>query len=1086
MNFISFPVETTNIFPLANSSVGSQLLTEWNIRSIGSVETNTKIKFFSGASFAHSMDDFAVTCQKDSEDSTISTSTVQIQPGRALVNGHFVQSLVPINIDLDDANYLAQKEGIPVLKGRLAIGLRMSYSTYNTLAETAKIEDDNGYFEGVQVVILPQKDVVLPENTDGENDFTKVNMNLLLATFNYKNGSVSSIKQNDAKIQSIEATRISGISDLLGNRYLSALGLDPNKLYIYAGKSADRSTTSGKATWCDATDSEMIWDRSPKIGISNPSHQSTFKYNEDTGKTQLVLAHKQVDGMKNTQGQSVYYQDKTLDLPTADFDTNTGGTINATYTGKIKEIRDKVDSYYRLTGGRMKAFIDVLNNRDDLPQIPRSDEPIDPPTTEEFFTELNNVKNSLNDLQNTVNGLQKKIEDDVDQKLSDAEAEMKQDNQTQLAGINSQISSINTSISSLDSRVSALELGTDSDSKTAIATLQSQVASLQSQVSQLRASLDSYYAEFASELGLHESQAEREHAQLKADLEAELDSDINALQQSIDAIQSQLRTYVDGKVKTLAAKYNVTYDYVWRPGDYVIVGQDYTVEATVEGRAPATMYVVGAPTIRTIRYVATETQVLNIADGKDNKTYSESLKALKHTVPDTLIGGVCLAESESTDNTMTQDDLIGSWDYTTYKGQPGKDYFVARVVTQSEDGKTETWKSYFYTPNLVNSQYSYQDPIWITGGVPLATESTVGGFQSVAEDDYGYGYVRIDENGRLRVVDYELLLTGVLSYQLGQDYTEGAGISLTELQSILDENVNNRTAFPNQTQITNANNENRDPYIIHLYLTLPDESGTLTLHDIGSRYDTVVYLHIRGNATSNLTLQISKCDKLRIDSNISGAPNIILNDVNLFYDAEVLDYIDTIAGLKLWYKKYDSSDPNIQLDGMTVTSLDDVEMTDNIDPWDSTYANDNHYHYAVRSLTFADDGSIIKVGMLVGDSTTANIDEGKSVFAASFTLPQTSGLAYPETKMTHRIKITGTFVSHYYVTTDDEYMMKVTEFTALTQKYDVLSRSAETTGTISFLTDAFTVQEINGVDPATTVDGWDLNTPHYFEGGMIE
>ena len=103
MNFIAFPVGTTNIFPIANSSAGGQLLTEFNMRSRESIATSSKVKYFIGPSFTHSQDDFKVSTQRDNSggDITISNTTIQIAPGRALVNGHYVESLAPINIDID-------------------------------------------------------------------------------------------------------------------------------------------------------------------------------------------------------------------------------------------------------------------------------------------------------------------------------------------------------------------------------------------------------------------------------------------------------------------------------------------------------------------------------------------------------------------------------------------------------------------------------------------------------------------------------------------------------------------------------------------------------------------------------------------------------------------------------------------------------------------------------------------------------------------------------------------------------------------------------------------------------------------------
>ena len=44
MNFKRFSVGTTNIFPIANSTAGGQLLTEYNLRSRESVNTNQSVK----------------------------------------------------------------------------------------------------------------------------------------------------------------------------------------------------------------------------------------------------------------------------------------------------------------------------------------------------------------------------------------------------------------------------------------------------------------------------------------------------------------------------------------------------------------------------------------------------------------------------------------------------------------------------------------------------------------------------------------------------------------------------------------------------------------------------------------------------------------------------------------------------------------------------------------------------------------------------------------------------------------------------------------------------------------------------------
>lgn len=929
MNFIAFPVGATNIFPLANSAAGGQLLSEFNIRSRESVDTASSVKYFIGKSFVHAPEDFNVYSQRDGYDTTISNTTIQIQPGRALINGHYVELLTPINIDLDDANTLANKEGIASLKGDLAVGLKMAYSTYQTLAGSALVEDEDDYYEGVQVVILPKSAVKLPKDVPGPTEFSQINMHLLLATFSYKNGTISSIKQNTEKIRSVDAERISNIDDIISGTYVSKAKLDPNKLYTFAGKSSNGQTVDGRDTWCDSTDSLMIWDKTPTIDVTRPSSESSFTYDPVTGNTYLIAAHKQVDGMVNTGGQSVYYQDKLIALPNASFSDSTGGVVSPEYTNRIKSLRDKVDNMYWLNWGNCKAYIPVMNKFDDLPPIP-------------------------------------------------------------------------------------IDAGTADESQ-------------------------------------------------------------------------------------------------WWPGDYIVVGEDRyqstdpgnvssldvvsSTGATIS-RCPSTIYMVRPGFIQSITDQLMPgqsiTNVIEVPIAKVGKpdpktgqiqtqeTYNIAIAKMHRTVPDAL-KGVQIRSIRVQDSSEATQSAV---DFQTDHGDPYHDYYVVWYMTETTD--IETYHLVFYTPSSVSPNLEYVGPIYITGGVPFATESSTGGFRNIAETEVGSGYVRLDDEGHLRVVDYDLLLTGVLAYQLGEDRSEGSGLTVEKIQSNLEEYVNDRICFPNSNQIQNAQTNGTDPSIINLYLTLPEEGGEITIHDIGSRYAASLFVHIQGEATSATTINFINCDKLRIDPNIEGAPNIVLNKVNLYYDAEVLDKASSINNMTLWYERYSATDPNLSVSGMTVTLVGRIESTETIDPWDSNYANDNHYAYALRSLTFANDGTIVNVGLLVGDSTTANIDEGYSVFATPFTLPQSVGIGYPATKMTHKIKISGTFVSHYYVASENAYMMKSTDFSALTQKYNPLTGNVEVEGTIAFYTNAQLVSHINGVPAGTTVDCWDLNTPHFFTGGVVE
>lgn len=1091
MNFIAFPVGATNIFPLANSSAGGQLMSEFNIRSRESVATDSTVKYFIGPSYTHSMDDFAVYSRKDGYDTTISNTSIQIQPGRALVNGHYVELLSPIIIDLDDANYLANKENITALKGDLAVGLRMAYSTYQTLAGSALIENQDDYYEGIQVVVVPKEAVKLPKDVPGITQFPQVNMHLLLGTFTYKNGTVSKITQNLSKIQNVEAERIGNIDTLLSDKYIGKDNLDPNKLYVFSGKSSDGTTIDGRDTWCDATDSLMIWDNHPNVSTTIPSNQAYFKYDSSSGETSLVVPHKQVDGMRNTGGQLVYFDDKELKIPSADYTAGTGGIVTPAYTKKIKNISEKLDLFYRLPNGRMRQYIPVLTNREDLPEIPVSRDSKWPYSASEFSLDLRSLQASISRLDVRVT----RLESELDSKIKDGTSRYSAEYvstaiQPSIDTIKNSINSISTQLIALQNDVDELKSGSEGSGsnveierlKTRVTNLESLVGNsettgLQGDITELKAKLIAYKIELGTYVrDTVESEVSSQFGDFVDEERDVIDQALEEFQEAADALLLRVQEELDSR--------SIFTTWTWMPGDYVLVGEDQTVAANIDGRYPSTMYIVGPSQIDAITYVGSITETISTRDGLTSATYQRAYQTMMRQVPHSLAGGV---ELDSRQISAPSEASVNLWNpLSSYRGAPGIDYFVARMVETDEEANVETWTCYYYTPTLTENRFDYLDPVWITGGVPLATESSVGGFINVPSDVYGGGYVRMDDDGFLRLIDYELLLTGVLAYQLGQNYSEGAGLSIEELQSILEENVNDRVAFPNAYQIEEAKRLEVDPNVIHLYLSLPETPGTLTIHDIGSRYGTSLYVHISGSATSETVVNFVNCDKLRIDHTISGAPTINLSRCHLFYDAEVLDRLNIISNLTLWYERYESTDPDLQVDGMTVTLLGKMESTDSIDPWDSTYSNDNHYSYSLRSLTFGSDGSVIGVGMLVGDSTTSNIDEGRSVFASEFILPQSVGIGYPPSKMTHRIKVTGSFVSHYYVANEGAYMMKHTEFSAITQKYDELSASNEVGGTISFYTDAQLVSAINGVDVTTTVDGWDLNTPHFFLGGIIE
>lgn len=900
MNFICFPVAGTNIFPIANSTTGGQLVTEWNLRSRESVATPQEIEYLIGPSYTHSERDFYVRIQEDGAGTPISSTTLEILPGRCLLNGHFVESLTNIAIDLAEANSRAQNEQTQPLKGRLFIGLRAMYSTQQTLAGSLLVENTDNMFEGIQVVILPPEQFILPE--DSPTDESKVTAHIKLAEFYYVNGSINPstvINNYPGKCQYVDADRIGNVEGLLSDIYIRKTGLNPEKLYVFAGKGTDPAT--GLDTWCEAQDSLIIWDQNPTIQLEDPKlKQAVFDLNPITGETILVLPHKQVDQNTTTAGQQKYYSPRTMNLPLADYNAETPGTINGAYTRHIKEVQNSINNIYRMPAGKQRAFIDILTDRKDLP-------PINP---------------------------------------------------------------------------------------------------------------------------------------------------------------------------------------AWNIGDYIIVRQDQTVTSEITNdttlvEAPSTMYVVIPGMIQQVTYNSSRTDNI-IPDGLTGVQVGYmDLNAQNNDAP------------PNTDNAETYNEMWGM-PSDTLRGQINVDYFVCNYygLPEQEDQDPPLTK-YYYHVSQNSGANEYSSPVMVTGRIPFATEELVGGFLNVPETAQDYGYVYLDSEGHLRLVDYALLRSGTLAYQLGQDYTFGSGLSTEEIQNQLDEYVNDRVAFPNENQLANADN----PNVITITLELPteEEATTLYIRNIDSRFGTSINLRIIGTADSNTTINISDCQKIRITNPISGTPVINLYRSCLYYDANIIDYIrectrdtnsypSTFTGIqdfRLWYEQYSADEANLLVDDMTVMEVDAPIIPDEIDYWSEELPNDNHYMYALQSVTFSGNGDIIRCGLYVKNETTTNVMVGPSIIVSKFSLPQGAGLNYPHTSLTKQLKVTGSFVVAYPTQSPIGYMVIDTNFTAMTNKYSIYDQTDVIDGQIAFFTNAQIVQNYGGVEGTPNIDAWSSNSFHTFEGSVI-
>lgn len=875
MNFNVFNVNSTNLFPVANDTKNGQLMTEWNLKSRETVGTDETIQYMCGMSYVHSERDFEVSVLTDGAGQIASSSTLQISEGWGIVDGVFIQSLVPVTVDLLEMNAQAQLEGLPPLKGRLSVGLRAMYATESTVAGTLRTYDSNEIYEGIQLVVLPQDEFKTPLDVPTQQD--QVTAHLKLADFNFVNGSINSIVQNyPGKVQNVSAERIGNVEKLLSDIYITKTGLDPRKLYTFAGKGTDDTTKMD--TWCDSTGSLMVWDANPQAadGAASSYKEATFATQTD-GKTVLVLPHQNVDGMMNTAGEYQHYADKVYELPLANYSQGTPGTVDRNYTNHIKAVQEQINNIYRMPAGRQVGFIDILNDRSELPT-------------------LNNN---------------------------------------------------------------------------------------------------------------------------------------------------------------------------WKVGDYILVRQDNTMSENYTGtQPPSTMYVVLPGIISAYSYSSK-------VDNSDQVPSGLTGIEIQKDIWDNTEGDLTIDTSDP-DNYGQYFDLSAG-----FRGQLNVDYFMIHVIT-GED----TYTRYYYKVSATGNR-EYSSPVQVTAEFPLAQEEIIGGFYNVPETSLDNGYVYRDETGHLILLDYALLRSGVLAYQLGQDFETAQGTTAQEIQANLDEYVNSRVAFPNANQIADSDNPNVINITIDLSAEAAEDNPEINIYNIDSRFNTSVYIHINGSADENTIINISDCQKVRIDSNIGGTPKINLYRSCLYYDSSVIDYLSTISDMSLWYERYEEDQPNLLVDNMTVTEVDAPVIPDDLDYWNPSAPNDNHYMYALQSITFGPDGSIVGAGMFVKNESTSNVQEGKSIITSTFALPQGAGLQYPKSRLTKQIKITGSFVNAYATTSPQGYMVMNTSFSALTDATSAYDSSDYTEGVISFLTDAELIQSVTGLPLGTQLDCWQTGSFHCFKGVVI-
>ncbi len=938
MHFITFPVASTNIFPLVNSKQGGQYVTEYNLKSRDMVATNPSVKYAVGPSFIHSLEDFEVKVLEDSdipeysatqrydkgdycrynnnsyicieritvpepfnpnhwEKTTIAAlhSIIQVNPGRAVINGHFIESLSPVTIDLNATNAELIRQSQEPLYGNLSIGFRTYFSTDVTMSGSMLIENTDNMYLGIQLVIEKSANFKTPN--DVPTNQNAVTADLKLADFTYVNGTVSpsSIKMNPEATRYIPSDRISDFDNILNDKYVTSANLIDRMFYTFSGSSG----------WCDSTDNLMIWD-------ADSAHRQTTEapvvpqadfYTDLNGNVHFIIPHKQQDAViLNDNNERLYYADRDIPLPTANYATGSSGIVNAAYTEKIKEVASVLNTYKQFTNGKQITYWDTLT--------------VDSTgaTTPEFPRDL----------------------------------------------------------SSLD------------------------------------------------------------------------------------------------------------------VGDYILVREDYTV-ASADGTSsgPSTMYFVLPGGVVTVSSV--------------NMTTEKPL-GIRLGVPQVWYQG---EHNEPTTSIPNDDDLLDMFAYTSYRGRTN-DYFEIEWHYLDElDNPEHSTPKHFYYPVTSVGPKTWSAAILLTGGIPLAGTSQIGGFFNVSNSaDYtDAGYVYLDNTGHLRLMDYGLLRSGTLAYQLGDDYRVPANSTITYIQEYLDENVNARIAFKTNATLTST------PTMLNVYITLTaGDEGVINLYNIDSRFGTGIYLHISADDTtadySNIIINISDCQKIRIDNSITSwvsGPMINLFRTCLYYDAGIINYIRTcdinnqrsvlfsaytnftgFDDLTLWYSRFTTSDPDLIINGMEISQPDVSMTTEEINFWSESVPGDNHYYNALRSITLSGSGSLIACSLYVSNGSTRTINTTQhTIIGGKYKLPQSNNLNYPLACVDHPLKVTGVFTTAYLDNTESHWITTETSFTALTGIYNSATGMGD--GSIAFnsKTDLIDTTYTN-VD---TIGGWEPGSYHIFYGG---
>lgn len=1028
MNFKTFAVGATNVFPASNTHNGGQLLTEFNLRSRESVETHQSIKYVVGPSFVHSADDFNVTYETDELGVKSSTTRFVIHPGRGVINGHYVQTLAPMTIDISEANafindYNASvqtgESKLSVLRGQLCVGIRMMYSSEASMAGSILPEDGQDIYEGIQVVVLPKSEFRLPTDVPGSNQQSLVNAHIKLAELSFKNGEITGIINNyPDKCFMIDGNRIRDLESCISGKYADVANLDPSRLYVLAGRGYYKDSKGNTiTTWHDGTGRLMIWDNNSGELISEDEAKRSgypikaeFEANAGDDEVNLVIPH---DVVMTTTGKFTRPPAR-ITLPNANYESRQPGVVGKDLLDKLKKMDDRIEGTYTLTNGKQIAYIDQLDQR-------HREESGNTSSDRNYLPDLSDAQKVAASGWTTGDYVLVREDRTVS---SDLDASFPSTMYVLIPGKVRAIEADETTSAAFD----ALEI---------LNKLSADVAELQAALSEASSAKDSA----ADSLSNIQSKVST-----LIDEEITIHSQLNKAIATRDAATNAFEI-----AKAEGDKDTTDEDDVLTKANEVVsaLNDKHTEIKTELGTASSDLMTA----LDAFESACDKYQAAQLSYAKKYNEYIGAIEVTSkydgHLYARSIMNGVQIDIKHADRSEVNPADITAVstlFGIRNYSGSVG-DYFT--LVIDEEH--------YYYYRVCEADSLSYSEPIYLTRQIPFATQHQVGGFYNADETDIDKGYVCLDENGHLVLVDYALLRSGILAYQLGENQTHDAGISNSAINNWLVEYVNQRVAFPNLNHLKYVADEpakeqySRHSNVIEVTINLSDadtSTDPIEIFDIDSRFGTSIYLKVIGTApTSGTVINISNCQKIRIDNNIPDNVEINLYRSCLYYDSQVLDRLNEIQDMTLWYAKFNPElDPNIVVSDMTVRIVEAPQYIQELSYWNTENVNDNHYKYALQSLTFGSDGSILGCSIYMRNDTTANAEEGTSIVISDFSLPDDLGLSYPKSKLKTRMKITGSFVTAYRAksrenansTEFNTYVVMNTQFTAISQYYESL------------------------------------------------